>query len=205
MTLYSYVIARDYGFAPNPFYSYCTLATCKPIIRKKAQIGDWIIGTGSVAKNLKNHLVYAMQVEEKLLFDDYWNDSRFFNKRPVMNGSKKQCYGDNIYHKVPNSNKYIQENSHHSLEDGSINIKNYKRDISGKYVLISKKYWYFGEKAILLPKTFLGIVKERQGYIKTSDESLINKLFLLLLKQEESGYIGRPYDFAGNFKRFKGD
>ena len=44
MKLFSYILARDFGFAPNPFYSICSLATCKPIIRKKAQIGDWIIG-----------------------------------------------------------------------------------------------------------------------------------------------------------------
>ena len=47
MTIYSYVVARDYGFAPNPFYGCCTLATCKPIIRRMAQVGDWVIGTGS--------------------------------------------------------------------------------------------------------------------------------------------------------------
>src|SRR5262245_31415483 len=43
--LYSYVVARDYGFAPNPFYGFCTLATCKPDIRRTADIGDWIVGT----------------------------------------------------------------------------------------------------------------------------------------------------------------
>ena len=31
---YSYIITRDYGFAPNPFGGVCTLATCKPKIRK---------------------------------------------------------------------------------------------------------------------------------------------------------------------------
>lgn len=27
---YSYVVARDFGFAPNPFNGFLTLATCKP-------------------------------------------------------------------------------------------------------------------------------------------------------------------------------
>jgi hypothetical protein len=40
-------VARDYGFAPNPFFGVCTLATCKPKIRKAAAIGDWVVGTGS--------------------------------------------------------------------------------------------------------------------------------------------------------------
>ena len=29
---YSYVVARDYGFAPNPFNGILTLAACKPVI-----------------------------------------------------------------------------------------------------------------------------------------------------------------------------
>lgn len=37
-------VARDYGFAPNPFFGVCTLATCKPRIRSVAQIGDWVVG-----------------------------------------------------------------------------------------------------------------------------------------------------------------
>ena len=41
--LYLYVVDRDFGFAPNPFHGVCTLATCKPKIRKFAKVGDWII------------------------------------------------------------------------------------------------------------------------------------------------------------------
>lgn len=46
MNLYSYVITRDYGFAPNPFWGICSLATCKPQIRQRALKGDWIAGFG---------------------------------------------------------------------------------------------------------------------------------------------------------------
>ena len=37
MTLYSYTVAADTGFAPNPFHGFCTLACCKPGIRRTAQ------------------------------------------------------------------------------------------------------------------------------------------------------------------------
>ena len=97
--LYSYIVARDYGFAPNPFYGFCTLATCKPQIRKKAEIGDWIIGTGSKKKGRDGRLVYAMRVTEVMSFDDYWADSRFHRKRPDMHASMKKAFGDNIYHR----------------------------------------------------------------------------------------------------------
>jgi len=207
MVLYSYVIVRDFGFAPNPFFGYCTLAACKPNIRKSAQIGDWIIGTGSSTKNdnFKNRLVYAMCVEEKLTFNDYWNDSRFFKKRPVMNGSKMQSYGDNIYHIDLNTGKFIQDNSHHSLEDGLVNMNNYTRDLSGKFVLISKTYWYFGKEAIPIPDILNGIIKSRQGHKKIDNESLISNFVTWVHQQEEKAFIGEPAQFSGKFVRFKGE
>ena len=64
MKLFVYVVRYDSGFAPNPFFGYCTLATCKPGIRKGAQEGDWIAGVGSKQKGQTRKLVYAMKVEE---------------------------------------------------------------------------------------------------------------------------------------------
>jgi len=47
--LYSYIVKTDTGFAPNPFHGFCTLACCKPIMRRK--IRDYI-----VEKYKKNYL-----------------------------------------------------------------------------------------------------------------------------------------------------
>ena len=58
--IYSYVLRYDDGVAPNPYGGVCTLAICKPVIRKKAQVGDWVIGTGSFELGLGDTLVYAM-------------------------------------------------------------------------------------------------------------------------------------------------
>src|SRR5262249_20801316 len=119
MRLFSYVVARDFGFAPNPFYRLCTLATCKPRIRATAVVGDWIVGTGSKKYDLVGRLVFAMKVDEIVTFDDYWLSPRFIEKRPLLNGSLKQRYGDNIYHRDKKTKKWLQENSHHSLKNGS--------------------------------------------------------------------------------------
>ncbi len=69
MRLFSYVLRYDMGFAPNPFEGYCTLATCKYKIRNTANVGDWVVGTGSVENvgNLK--IIFLMEVVEKLTFD----------------------------------------------------------------------------------------------------------------------------------------
>ena len=91
---YSYVVARDYGFAPNPFNGILTLAACKPVIRKGADVGSFVIGFTN--KENGNKLLYMMKVSEVCTFDQYWKDSRFLCKRPTMNGSLKSMYGDNI-------------------------------------------------------------------------------------------------------------
>lgn len=152
MRLLSYVIIRDYGFAPNPFYGYCTLATCKPRIRLSACIGDWVIGTGGVKYHRTGYLIYAMKVDEIMGFNSYWNDQRFFCKRPVLNGSLKQLYGDNIYHR--HNNQWIQLNSHHSLDDNHPNERNITYDTGIDRLLISQKFVYYGSEAIQIPQDF---------------------------------------------------
>lgn len=153
MKIFSYVVARDYGFAPNPFFGWCTLATCKPRIRAAASIGDWVIGTGAKTKyGLTGHLIFAMQVKETCDFDDYWKDVRFLAKKPVLNGSLKQIYGDNIYHQEQGCWK--QEDSHHSLPGGGENLPNINRDTSVNRVLLSRRFVYFGENAPEIPNRF---------------------------------------------------
>jgi hypothetical protein len=153
MRLFTYVVARDFGFAPNPFYGYCTLATCKPQIRSSALNGDWVVGTGAKTKyNLAGYLIYAMKVDEVMDFDSFWNDDRFLCKRPVVNGSLKQLYGDNIYHR--HNDQWIQLNSHHSLANGQPNTNNIKYDTRVNRVLISRKFVYYGSAAIQIPDDF---------------------------------------------------
>ena len=77
MYLYSYVITRDYGFAPNPFWNICSLATCKPQIRERALKGDWIAGFGGANTAIAHKMVFLMQVDEICTFDEYWVDPRF--------------------------------------------------------------------------------------------------------------------------------
>lgn len=151
--LFQYVVARDYGFAPNPFGRYCTLATCKPKIRSKAQVSDLVIGTGSKTRDMQGRIVFFMRVSETMAFDEYWLDDRFRYKRPSINGSIKSSFGDNIYHHDDNGD-WLQENSHHSHSDGTINIRNVIHDTSSDRVLVAEDFSYFGKKGLLLPTHF---------------------------------------------------
>lgn len=60
---------------------------------------DWVVGTGSASDGLTGHLVYAMRVTQTMTFDDYFVDHRFQMKKPNLAGSRKQAFGDNIYHR----------------------------------------------------------------------------------------------------------
>ncbi|MFI8412135.1 hypothetical protein ACIGB6_06565 [Paeniglutamicibacter gangotriensis] len=168
MRLYSYVVRHDIGFAPNPFYDWCTLGPCKPAIRGTAEVGDWILGTGSKSNGLEGRLVYAMQVEEVLDFDTYWNDPRFRRKRPNLRGSMKQAFGDNIYHRDANG-VWQQENSRHSLNDGSANPGHIKIDTGVDSVLAGREFIYFGRNGPQVPDRFgteylMGLVNPGRGH-----------------------------------------
>ncbi|GAB2918034.1 hypothetical protein GCM10027047_14580 [Rhodococcus aerolatus] len=148
--MYSYVVRYDIGFAPNPFHGWCTLANCKQDIRAHAVTGDWIVGTGSASAGLGGQLVYAMEVEEVLSFQQYWDDPRFSRKRPNLRGSLKQQYGDNIYHRG-DGGFWIQENSRHSKEDGTPSRGHVVRDTKADVVLASTNFSYFGGSGPIIP------------------------------------------------------
>jgi putative DNA base modification enzyme with NMAD domain len=199
MRLYSYVVARDYGFAPNPFFGVCTLATCKPGIRRMAKVDDWVIGTGSKTKGLSGRLVYAMHVSEILAYDDYWRDPRFKSKRPNLNGSMKQAFGDNIYHRNRRTGRWIQANSHHSHRDGSVNHRNVKHDTQTTNVLVGLEFVYFGKEGPIIPKHFrraeADVCVPGQGYKCRFPEPLVISFVDWLRSLGESGFMGLPADF----------
>lgn len=200
MRLYSYVVARDYGFAPNPFHGICTLATCKPVIRRCAQVGDWIVGTGSASHGLSGHLVFVMQVSEKMTYNQYWDDPRFQSKRPNLHGSLKQAFGDNIYHQVESTNLWHQEPSHHSLVDGSANSANIKNDTQTDLILVGEKFAYWGGNAPLLPVKFRRPVVGQnicanRGHKCNFPPQFVDSFLEWVDSREESGYLHKPKQF----------
>lgn len=177
MKLYSYIVTHDTGFSPNPFWGYCTLADCKPLIRKTAKIGDWIVGLSS--KSLGNKIIYAMEVNEILTFFQYFHDERFQKKIPdYSKGAVVYKCGDNIYEPLLNGD-YRQLKSMHS-NNAQENPDTKKHDLGGKNVLISKIFYYFGSKAIELPAELYDLKVGRAHKNKfPSDVILKFKKFIL--------------------------
>lgn len=200
-SLFSYVVRYDSGFAPNPFHSYCTLATCKPGVRKHARVGDWVVGTASRGAPVRRggHLVYAMQVTEILTTTQYWNDPRFRCKRPDMYHNWVAASGDNIYEPIGHSG-WRQLDSYHSEKDGRPNPHHVKRDTRVERVLVSNNYVYYGGEGPKLPKRFLSgeamdLLRAHRNYQRVWDEEVIASFEEWLGSQGVRGYQGKPWDW----------
>jgi len=202
---FSYVVARDFGFAPNPFNGICTLATCKPDIRKKAVPNDWIFGCGAAAIQCKGKLLYAMKVTKKITYNEYFTNPKYNNKKPIMNGSLKSMYGDNIYHQDENSGKWYQIDSHHSYSDGSINYHNLNRDTQCEYLLLSDHFYYWGRNCIDVPDEFKSVIHIGRGHKSNAiDTTTADDLVQWISSNFDQGYIGDPIQFEKEFKRYNG-
>lgn len=206
--VYIYVVDRDFGFAPNPFHGVCTLATCKPVIRRTAKVEDWVFGVGGARLDATGRCVFAMRVTSIMTFDEYWADPKLRMKRPVRNGSRVTMVGDNIYHRDSPQSPWIQEDSHHSHPDGSMNTDNLERDTATNRVLLSRHYCYFGSAAPEIPPPILDALPYRNCRSHRAYEETTARILLAWLHDEYGSYLnqilGDPFDFEGSDRRYSG-
>ena len=181
MTLYSYIVAYDDGFAPNPFHGVCTVACCKPRIRKVAKRGDYIVGLGSSRRG--NRVVFAMRVDETLTIEDYWHDERFRTKRPDKALGGVEALGDNIYHRNE-AGEWQQEPSNHNSE-------HILHDIGGENVLVGRDFIYWGSDGPPLPANLARLAGGR-GHKSRSNDKLIPDFVEWFNSFEDRGLLGPP-------------
>jgi len=190
-TLFSYCIPYDDGAAPNPFWGVCTLAICKPRIRQAANVGDWIVGTGSKNSpigDVSNKVVYAMLVTQKMTMEDYdlFTKSKLPHKIPrIESKDLRRQHGDSIY----DFSKYPP-----CLRPSVHNEENRATDLSGGWMLLSDHFFYFGDKTISLPEDLLGIVKQGQGHRSTSNMPNVDPFIQWIhgLGYQPGSLIGKP-------------
>ncbi len=192
--LYSYIVKKDTGFAPNPFWGYCTLATCKPAVRRTARINDWIVGLSP--KRCGNRIVYAMQIEKILPYVCYYQDPQFTKKIPDYDrGPVIYKRGDNIYKPLSNG-AFKQLRSMHS-NGTSENPKEKIHDLGGKNVLVSiKKFYYFGSRPRELPSEFSELKVGRGHKVSFSPEFV--SAFIRFIKHKKPGFNAAPTRWPSN-------
>ena len=205
--IYIYVVARDFGFAPNPFHGTCTLATCKPGIRRTTQIGDWVVGVGGSRLKTVGRCIFAMRVTEVMAFDAYWLASEFLDKRSVPNGSRSMKMGDNIYHRSSDG-AWVQADSHHSQPDGSPNLDNLKRDTSADRVLISHYFYYCGRSAPVIPQGLQEGIGYKNGIghrvYDLGDAIDLVRWLELTYASDLNTVFGLPFQFHQSTARYSG-
>jgi len=201
LRVYSYIVARDFGFAPNPFFGWCTLATCKPVIRRTARAGDWILGSGSADKGRSGRAIYAMCVQEAMTFGQYWADPRFARKRPDLRASQKIAFGDNIY-RPDSRGGWRQLDSHHSLHDGAPNPLNVVADTATDRVLVSQDFIYWGGDGPAVPEHLRSFGQssedlccKNRGHKCQFDAALVAAAIAWFESLPDRGLQGRPGDW----------
>ena len=142
-SVFVYTVKWDSGFAPNPFHGVCTLATCKPAIRKIAEHGDIVIGKAKVPNATR--AVFVMEVNRIMTFDEYWHDPDLECKKPRCDADPIYACGDNIYHRSPDGN-WVQACSYHDCNDIAHDTEKTDR------VLVSRNFTYFGAEGPNVPE-----------------------------------------------------
>jgi len=197
--LYTYIVTHDTGFAPNPFWGWCTLATCKPVIRRTAKTGDWIVGLSPKAKG--NRVVFAMEIET--IIEDhasYFRDRRFANKIPDdTKGELVWRAGDNIYKPLANGG-YRQLRSMHSHGDEE-DPKRKIHDLGGKRVLVAEQFHYFGDSGPQLPSR-LEVLKVRRGHKNRFSKETIRD-FLKFIASHRHGVSAPPTKWRSGDRSWK--
>jgi len=187
-SLFSYVVATDSGFAPNPRHGYCTLATCKPKIRSAANVGDWVLGTAPVSTG-EEEMVFLAQVDEKLTFNEYYRDERFEAKRPENDPS-----GDNIYYREDSNLVQVDDPPAHDSDDDR------DHDTQTDAVLIGSLFWYFGGDGYEIPSRLrdelIHAYDSGGGAGHSREESLdeFSELLDMLQRRYRPGRHGKPRD-----------
>ena len=98
----------------------------------------------------------------------------------------------------------MQENSHHSKEDGAINFYNLNRDTKSDNVLISTNFYYFGKNMVSIPAKFKKEIKSIRGYKKIVDIKFLNAFLSWLKCTQSPGYNADPLLFKTSFERYDG-
>jgi hypothetical protein len=131
-------------------------------------VGDWVIGTGGSSNRSAGHgkLVYAMRVDEKPTRWQYFTDSRYRKKKPAKTGTYEQTRGDN---EEPRSD--FEKNR--------------------QFALVSRYFYYFGEKAKVIPKRF-DLEKKGPGFRSHFEPLDISEFLKWLEKRFKPGKQGNP-------------
>ena len=185
--LYRYVIVTDGGDAPCTKDDLLTLATCKPVIRRLARVGDWVAAFRGQAKRNGEHagaLVWAGRIGETVGWDDYVKrfPSRFdarYSTSPFPDAQGQPC---------ENSTWFRKRGGYHT--DAAQQERDFGHPI---LVFDMNKTWYFGEDPKQLSGELCELVARNQGH-RINHPRHLTHAFFNWAAQFPAGIIGKHPD-----------
>lgn len=200
MVTRTYRLDHDLGFAPNPYFGWCTLACCMPQIRKHASPGDVIVGVaGSGANGLGRihpQLIYWMLVDEALTFDQYWYDPRFTRKRPRISGPKMHAVGDRTYRHEPGDANWSYEPSMHYVPDAPQGVGGHvAKDTKVDRLLVGQTFTYWGGTGPVVPAHLLHLFPNPRGQKCPPPGPALDELHNLMSLHVPQWLAGEPADW----------
>ncbi|HEX8578254.1 MAG TPA: hypothetical protein VF655_01505 [Allosphingosinicella sp.] len=194
----TYRMDHDLGFAPNPFFGWCTLACCKPNVRKAAKKGDIIVGMAGKSGGLKKiypRLIFWMRVDDAMPFDDYWRDLRFVPKRPQIPGPRRRAVGDRTYrHEEGHEGWLFERSMHYRPTADQVDVGHVSADTQVDRMLIGKDFTYWGSVGPKVPDHLIALFKNRDqdGH---EGGPLLTELHELIDIEHPKGLVGDPADW----------
>lgn len=172
--IYRYILETDSGMAPCPQNGMMTLGTCKPGIRKMAQIGDWIAGFMPGSDN-RGELAWVGRVASKLSHDDY---RRTY---PLRRDAIYALDAAGIYR------SYLPR--YHC--DPTQQARDHDNPV---LVFDARESWYFGNAPHSLPDALMHLAAQGRGYRVNFRRDGDLALWEAWLSQRASGVHGEPRD-----------
>jgi len=189
--LHIYTMTSDSGFAPHLKDGWISLACCAGPTREHTKIGNFVLGlSGKGMNNVPPHtLIYLMQVDEKLTFDEYYCDQRFVGRV------------DNIYEKKEGkytlNRRNVKDKRYINMHEGGDDTE------KSEFILLSRHFYYFGDywkrdkKLHRKMEDFCGDIGYKYTVggnykkLSTGNEN-VKKLMKFVIETYKVGKIGRP-------------
>jgi hypothetical protein len=175
--VWRYVLRTDNGMVPCSEDGMLTLTCCKPIIRRYAKVGEWVVAFEPTA--LGGKVAYAGQVSAVLPLGDY--EKRYRGRRDAVYRAEVLADGQTAF---------ISLLPEYHSEEGSR-----ARDCNGVNGLVFDPFWYWGRNAVEAPGEIADLAYHYVGQsTKNSSPTKIALLDEWLRSTGRPGVHGTPRD-----------
>jgi hypothetical protein len=181
--IFVYKMTTDNGGAPCVQGGLLSLAICKPMIRRKAKVGDWVIGLGGM--KLGEGIIYVARVTGTAGSEYY--QVREFARRP-----------DCIYHFRDDGLARKQSAAYHKNPANLATDLGTGPEYRNARVLLSLDFRYFGKRREAVPpdlKAFADSIGRghRVNHDPARRKALVSLIGALWQKHTGQMVIGEPH------------